>query len=375
MGRKRGNGEGTVYQRGDGRWAAQVTAGLTPDGRAKRHTVYGDTRREVVTKLDEIRQRAREGTLDQSNMRLNEALDFWLLGIKSKLSTSSLKRYMEDVTEVKRYLGKMEVRKINPYHVQGFYVQMERDRRPGSIRRLAGIRLRQALRQAVNLGIITTNPATQVPLPTSPPKPIHPLAPEQVTALLWAVRTHKKLVIRREYPLFLTALDSGARQGELFALEWSDYDTIRNEIIINKTLENVKGKQTVKEPKTAASRRRVGLTETTKAALWDWKAIRVAEDKDGLLMFPASRGGHHRAENFRKQVLYPACAAAGLPRIRFHDLRHTCATLLLLANVHPKVVQERLGHSKIQITLDTYSHVLPLAHTQAVTALDRHLRG
>src|SRR5262249_54731301 len=152
-----------------------------------------------VTKLDDLRRQAREGTLDQSNMRLSEVLDFWLAGLKSKLSTSTCKRYSEDIGEIKTYLGKTEVRKLTPFLVADWYVQMERAGRPGSIRRLAGIRLRQALHQAIILGLLTNNPAKRVPLPHAPTRPIHPLTPDQVTGLLWAVRTHKQLIIRREY--------------------------------------------------------------------------------------------------------------------------------------------------------------------------------
>src|SRR5262249_39821115 len=134
------------------------------------------------------------------------------------------------------------------------------------------------------------------------------------------------------------------------------------------TLELMNNEFRVKETKTKASRRRVKLAPETVEILMAHKEKMQAKGNNSPLVFCTRTGGFLRAVNVRRS-LRTSLEKAKLPVIRFHDLRHTCATLLLLANVHVKVVSERLGHSKIQITLDTYSHVLPAMQDQAVQVM------
>jgi integrase len=140
------------------------------------------------------------------------------------------------------------------------------------------------------------------------------------------------------------------------------------EVFFNKSLQEVKGALRVKEPKTPKGRRRAPIAAATATRL---RAIHTpsSASTEGLV-FPAEGGGFIRRSNFRSRVWLPLQKKAGLSAFRFHDLRHTCATALLLANVHPKVVSERLGHSKIEVTLNTYSHLLPTMQTSAVAALE-----
>jgi integrase len=157
-------------------------------------------------------------------------------------------------------------------------------------------------------------------------------------------------------------------------LQWTDVDLDAGLIMVRRALIEVGGKLHLMEPKTARSRRRIDLPQVAIEALkkhrqtmidWGWG--------DSPWVFCNVRGGPLRRSHFHKAVFKPLLKKAGLPDIRFHDLRHTSATLLLSVGVHPKVVQERLGHSQISVTLDTYSHVLPTMQREAANKLDQVL--
>jgi integrase len=161
------------------------------------------------------------------------------------------------------------------------------------------------------------------------------------------------------------------RRGEVLGLQWPDVDLGRARVAVRRSLVTVGHQVVVSEPKTAKGRRSVALDPATVAGLKAWRKHQAAERlswgppwTDSGLVFtredgrrPPPRRGH--------PVLHPQCLAADLPIIRLHDLRHTHATLALAAGVHPKVVQERLGHANIAITLDTYSHAVPALEEQA----------
>jgi integrase len=163
--------------------------------------------------------------------------------------------------------------------------------------------------------------------------------------------------------------------GELFGLRWCDVDLTAGTISVQNTLEELNGKLTLREPKTAKSRRRVELPQSVIDALHAHRKSMVVEGHAAVeYVFCNPSGGPLRRSHFHQDCFKPLLTAAGLPAIRFHDLRHTSATLLLSAGVHPKVVQERLGHSQISVTLDTYSHVLPTMQVEAASKLDTYLK-
>lgn len=179
----------------------------------------------------------------------------------------------------------------------------------------------------------------------------------------------------RLYALYMLAVDSGMRQGELLALHWPDVDFAGSSVSVRQSLEEIGSNLRLKEVKTRRSRRKIELTAATMDALNQHRRDMLAEGQDlksGTVFCNAD------GSLIRKHVVYAEflklAAAAAVPRIEFKGMRHTCATLLLLANVNPKIVSERLGHSSIQITLDTYSHVLPTMQSKATGALDSILR-
>jgi integrase len=368
---RRGRGEGSIYQRTDGLWEGQMTVGYDPiTGKQQRKTVQGKTRQEVVDKLLEMRQKAQAGKVELTNMNVRVCLEFWLGSVKNQLAPGTYDYYKRVVNKsLVPYLGQLPLAKLSALHVANLYRKMEEDSLSQVKRHKAGVILRSALKYAVNLGLIHTNPATKVPLPKYQAEKITPLSLDEARRFLEAAKSD------RLFALYITALDSGARRGELSALEWSDIDWDTGEISITKSVEELRGKFRVKETKTKASRRRVKLSPQTLEVLKIHRCLMEAEGHNCPRVFCASNGGYLRGQDLPRNSIRPICKRAGLKPFRFHNLRHTCATLLLLGGVNVKVVSERLGHSKIQITLDTYSHVLPVMQEGAAKLLGDILHG
>jgi integrase len=177
--------------------------------------------------------------------------------------------------------------------------------------------------------------------------------------------------------LYVLALHAGLRSGELLALKWADVDLDAGRLSVNRTVRHMIGLGAVEgEPKSARSRRNVLLTPLAIAALRRHRTRQAAQRlratywDDLDLIFTNEVGRHVQTNNLRLRSFLPLLDRAGVPAIRFHDLRHSCATLLLLAGVHVKVVSEMLGHSNIGLTLDTYSHVLPSMQADAVAKME-----
>jgi len=162
---------------------------------------------------------------------------------------------------------------------------------------------------------------------------------------------------------------TGMRKGEILGLHWEDVNLENNVISIKHTLVSIQGRSMMEQPKSDAARRTIALPEMVSEVL---KEYQLETGKDEGLVFTTSTDRPISQRNLTRHF-HAALANAGLKKIRFHDLRHTAATLLLQAKVHPKVVQEMLGHSTIVLTLDTYSHVIPGIQEEAASEMDRIL--
>jgi integrase len=194
------------------------------------------------------------------------------------------------------------------------------------------------------------------------------LAPDQVIRLLAAAKDD------RLEALYVLAVTTGLRQGELLGLQWEDVDFPGAALHVRHTLHELNGRLWIGEPKTKRACRQVDLPAIAVVALRGHRERMLIEDRSDGLVFCDTQGGPLRKSNLLRRSFLPLLKRAGLPAIRFHDLRHTAATLLLAQGVHPKIVQERLGHSNIALTLDTYSHVLPGMGREAASKLDALLR-
>jgi len=227
----------------------------------------------------------------------------------------------------------------------------------------------------VRWGLIPRNAAAAVDPPRVVTPEMRPLSPTQARTLLAAANGN------RLEALFVLAVSTGMRQGELLGLGWEDVDLEAKTARVRRTLTLAKGGPRLTEPKTRGSRRSIRLTASAVEALERHRERQEGEgaargpDWNGQgLVFCTRRGTPIRRDNLHDKHWKPLLRRSGLPDVRFHDLRHTCATLLLTKGVHPKIVSEMLGHSSIAITLDTYSHVIPGLGDIAVSAMEEVLK-
>src|ERR671911_710401 len=360
MGR-RGNGEGTISRRKDGRWEAKYTA-HTADG-PKRRALYGKTRKEAADKLAKaLADRLSGYTFDTENMSVGEYLDRWLNDSgRGSVRLSTYERHEQIVRlHLKPALGRVKLTKLTPAHVQGLYRdKLDSGLTPATVQKIHAV-LHKALAQALKWNMIPRNAAHSVKAPRPAPEEMHPLSPDEARRLIEAVRGDKLEA------LYVLAAQTGMRQGELLALKWEDVDLNRGVVHVRRTLVRSRGRIALGEPKTKNSRRPVDLTSVAVEALkthleQQLEDIERLGDlyRDDGLVFTSGVGTLINPSNLRRRSFAPLLQRAGLPQIRFHDLRHTCATLLLSRNTNPRLVQALLGHATVAITLDTYSHIIP----------------
>jgi len=373
MAKKRGNGEGSITRHTkSGLYMARYWV-ETPTG-PKRKTIYGKTRQEVAAKLAKVLAGRAEGiSYSEENITVGDYLDKWLKGsVRGSVRQSTFDRYESAIRlHIKPALGKLKLKKLTPLHVQGFYQdRLDAGLAPATVHKLHAI-LHQTLDQAVRWHMIPRNVAKAVKAPRPAPKEMSTLSAEETRRLFEAARGEKLEA------LYVLTVHTGMRQGELLALKWQDVDLENAAISVRRTLTKSGSRLLLGEPKTKKSRRTIRLTEAVVRALRE-HLTRQMEDmqrlgdlyRDQGLVFSSEVGTLINPTNLRKRSFTPLLKRAGLPSIRFHDLRHTCATLLLSRNVHPKYVQELLGHASIAITLDTYSHVIPGMGDHAAKAME-----
>lgn len=361
--RRRGNGEGSIFQRHDGRWVATITVGYADNGKRRRRDFYGWTKKEVQDKLTRVQTAKLDGMLaapDKSTV--GQFLDRWLEdAAKPTIRATTHACYKGIIgNHIKPKIGGMKLAGLSPVHVQALYAEMERGGASGYTRKQAHAVLHRALKQALKWGLVARNSCDAVDPPAVVKSKMHTLSADQVAKLFEAA------IGERLEALYVVAVGTGLRLGELFGLQWPDVDLEAGMINVQRSLSEVNGRLTLGEPKTAKSRRQVDLPQEVVDALHAHRKRMLVEGHAAVeYVFCNSIGGPLRRSHFHAQHYKPLLAKAGLPAIRFHDLRHTSATLLLSAGVHPKVVQERLGHSNISMTMDTYSHVLPTMQKEA----------
>ncbi len=376
---KRGNGEGTISRRKNGGWMAQYYV-HTVGGR-KRKTLYGKTRKEVAKKLAKAMV-DRDGGLifDAGKMTVGEYLDRWLSdsarGTVRKSTYDSYKRQLERY--VHPALGQLALKKLTELHVQGLYRSMQDRGLSARTVRYTHAILRRALKQAVRWKYIPRNPCDDADPPKLQRDEMRPLDQEQARRLLDTTRhSGPNGEPDRFHAFYVLAIHTGMRPGELLGLKWEDVDLEAGILSINRTL-SIAGEFAA--PKTTKSRRRIQLTAGSVAALRAHRKRQLEERmrlsslwRDHGLVFPSIIGTPLSYRNVVRAFKDSLKRASLPPTVRLYDLRHTCATLLLARNVHPKYVQELLGHASITLTLDTYSHVLPGMDGGAASAIDEAL--
>jgi integrase len=371
---KRGNGGGSIGRRKDGLYMARYTV-QTATG-TKRKTLYGKTRSEVSAKLSKALT-DREGglTYDAGKQTVEEYLARWLSNsVRDTVRQRTYERYESIVrVHLAPAIGKVKLKALTPDHVRGLYrKKLDGGLAPRTVLHIHRT-LSKALKQATDDGLIPRNAAA----PVKPPRPsreeIRPLNREQVRALFEAARED------RLEALYVVAVTAGLRRGELQGLKWEDLDLEAGTLQVQRTLSEPKGGYVFEAPKSGKGRN-VRLTRKAMATLREHRKRQLEErmQKAGLwreqgLVFPSAVGTPLWGGNLNR-AFKTLLKRAGLPHsFRFHDLRHTCATLLLRQGVNPKFVQELLGHRDVSLTLNTYSHVLPDMGDVAASAMDEAL--
>jgi len=368
MGKRRANGEGTIFQRKDGRWVAQfMVAGKWLYKYAHRQSDCRDW-------LLEMRRRHADGLLlDASGTTVSGFMDHWLDTAQASLRPRTALQYRQVIRQhIAPHLGAVKLRDLGAAQVQGLYTRLVAAGVGLRTVQMVHVILHRALGQAVRWGLVGRNATEGVDRPRVERREATTLTVDQVKRLLAAVAG------TRWEALYHLAVYVGLRQGELLGLRWSDIDGNVGRISVARQVQRVAGQGLVFcEPKSRMSRRAVsigpatlGLLREHRVRIDELRLLAGARWQEQDLLFPSVVGTPMNARNLLRQF-HSVLARAGLPAVRFHDLRHTSATLLLNEGVHPKLVQARLGHSQIGLTMDTYSHVLPAVDGAVATVIER----
>lgn len=339
---------------------AQITL---PNG--KRRSKSSKTQREALNWLTTQRHSASQGTYATNDkVKLGDFLDRYLQDVAfHALRPRTFETHAGYVrNHIKPELGYIRLTDLRPEHVQRFYtVKLQAGYSKRTVQYMHAI-LHKALNQALKWGLVGRNVTDLVDVPKPQSKPPNIWNPDQVRVFLEAVKGH------RYFPIYVTAIYTGMRQGEILGIHVGDVDLQTGIIHVRHQIQLIKGNGlTVTDLKTDKARRPVTLPLTALQVLE--KHIQTVDDG---LIFTTSTGKPISARNVLRHFK-AVIKKLDLPDIRFHDLRHTHASLLLMAGTNPKVVQERLGHSQISLTLDTYSHVVPSLQEEAADKMERIL--
>jgi integrase len=362
--------KGTVIRRGN-KWSV-IDLGRDPVTNKRRrdwHSGYGSEEEAEQARISILASMQKGAYVEPSKRTLGSYLtDEWLPARRGNVAATTFANYEHQLRSyVIPYLGGRPIQTVTPAELNAFYAgliedgarQAEGGLSPTSVRNVHAV-LRKAFEDAVRWNLIARNPAKNA----DPPKPqrseMKTWTADQIRLFLDAERD------TRELPIWRLAVSTGMRRGEILGLPWKAVDLDAGKLSIVQTLVLVKSKPTLRtDAKTSSGRRPVELDRATVGVLREHRR-RQAEERlragtawdDTGLVFTRADGSLVKPD-WLTRTFAARAEDAGLPKIRFHDLRHSWATIALANNVHPKVVQERLGHSSINVTLDTYSHIVP----------------
>lgn len=377
---KRANGEGTISKRKkDGKvigWKGSVTVGTTADGKPERRWISGKTQDEVREKMRALQAELHTGMLaDAEGLTVAAFLDRWIEAKeRDGVKPNTVRSYRDTARlNLKPYLGRVKLEKLRPLDVERTLNVLRKDGKSPHALSYALRVLKMALRQAVRWQMVPRNVAEAVKPPRAERGEVKVWTPEQVATFLAASEAH------RLHAAFYLALMTGMRRGEILGLRWSDVDLERGRLTVRSNLVEVRteatgriirGRATIMKvgtalqaPKTAGSRRSIVLSPGTVAKLREHRerqAVERARAGDAWqeqgFVFPSEIGTPTDPRNFYRWFREIVDRSA-VPVIRFHDLRHTAASLMIRRGIPPKTVSERLGHADVGFTLRTYTHL------------------
>lgn len=376
--------KGHIRERSPGKWAIVIELKDPETGQRRRkwHTFHTTKKREAQDECNRLLAELRGGSyVEPSKITVSQHLESWLEHVKSQVTPRTHERYSELVRKnIAPLIGNVHLTKLRPVQISDAYAKAlasgRRDGKgglaPSTVVYMHRI-IKHALAQAVRWGMIVRNPADAVTPPKIERATLTTYDMPQTAELLDVVRG-----TRLHVPIMLAVM-CGLRRGEIVALRWRNVDFQTGSLAIVESAEQTKEGVRYKPPKSGKGRR-VALSASVADELRSHK-IRQAEEllrlgirQDDSAFVYAQEDGAPIQPRSLTQAWMKAISATELPRIRFHDLRHAHATHLLASGVHPKVASERLGHSRVGVTLDLYSHVLPGMQEDAASRVDEALR-
>ncbi len=377
MGRKRGNGEGSIYQRSsDGRWFGVLTIGYSPQGKLVRKSVSAKTRAEVVRRFKVLQAQHDSGApLSDTQLTVIDLLAHWHRDVlRHQVAPNATRNYKGIADQhIVPTLGRLTVARLTVLDVDRLLSQkLDDGLSVSTVQRIRSV-LAQALDQGIRWGSVTRNVARL----SRAPKSIRPegrtLTPEEARRFLVA------LAGRRNEVLFTLMLATGLRRGEALGLHWSDFDESRATLSVRRQLKRENGHLVTSDTKTLRSRRTLNLSSTVVEKLRQQRLDQVAaREKAGArwvstaFIFTSSKGTPLDPTNVNKDFRL-ICDGAGLGRWHPHELRHSAASLMLAQGVKLQVVSEVLGHSSIRMTSDVYGHILAPDREVASEAMEAML--
>ena len=368
---------GSIRQKGKNSWQLQVYTGQGPDGKPRRHfeTVRG-RKGDAQKRLTELLSSLDKGVYaPPGRLTVAEHLKNWLDGyVKTNCSQRTLDGYQTIVEQhLVPALGHIQLKRLNPQAIQSYYGKACERLSPRTVHHQHRV-LSQSLKYAVRQGYLGRNPCELVDPPSPQKKAMRTLTPGELEVLLESSQDSPY------YPVIYTAVSTGLRQAELLGLRWRDVDPdITLSLSVSQVLYKRRGICQFKEPKTAHSRRRVSMTPKLALFLRQYRLEREALYRElgkeltlDSLVFADVEGKPLNPPSLSRDFGRIA-KKAGLNGVRFHDLRHTFASLMLLKGAKPKVISEALGHASVAFTMDTYSHIIEGMQQEAMALLDEVL--
>ena len=367
---------GYIRQKGNNSWQIQIYTGTGPEGKPRRHfeTVHG-RKGDAQKRLNELLVGLEKGIpVPTGRLTVAEHLHQWLIGyVKTNCSQRTLDSHQSIIeTHLIPALGQLQLKNLHPQAIQAYYGKACEKLSNRTVHHHHRV-LSQSLKYAVRQGYLGRNPAELVDPPSPRKKAMRTLTPGEVEDLLEGAADN------RFYPVIYTAVSTGLRQAELLGLRWRDIDLDMISISVSQVLYKRGGICEFKEPKTSHSRRRVAMTPKLALYLREYKAERESLSLhlgrllslDGLVF--ANVEGKPLDPSVLSHDFARIAKRAGMKGIRFHDLRHTFASLMLLRGAKPKVISEALGHASVAFTMDVYSHIIEGMQSDAMALLDEVL--
>jgi integrase len=370
---------GRTIEKASTGWYFVLTHGKKENGKAKQYKRRGfKTKQEAIKAMNELEHSLNQGTFVQpTKMLYRDYLLQWLEDKQTKVKKQTLETYSWLVNKhIIPALGQTELSKLNPMIIQQLYNQLTKEKTLSdeNIQKVHTM-INDSLKKAERWGLIAKNPASLVDRPKATKKPMTVWDVPEVNSFLEHAKSS------RYYIAFLLAITTGMRQGEILALPWKNIDFDNGILRVTQILSH-DGKEIYPHTKTKAGTRTIDLPDETIMELKKHK-LRVSKEKLALgpelytdldLVVCTENGTPTNAGNIRR-AYNSAIQKANVPKIRYHDLRHTHASLLMKQGVNPKIVSERLGHADTRITLDTYSHLLPSMQKETAKQFGKMLFG